>query len=127
MKIFKALLFTAFILGGFTACDKDNESKAIIGTWEGSWGFDFETPSVYEKWEIKKGGELVAINSNGNVMARGEWKVNGFNFEAEYTTVSSHNTYLFSALYSDVAEEITGNWGAAPSSSDGGTFIMHKQ
>jgi hypothetical protein len=126
MKIFKVILFAALVVGGLASCSKEDDS-AIIGTWEGAWGFDFDDPTVYEKWEIKKGGELVAYNSNGGKMATGFWKVNGFNFEAKYTTETSQNTYLFEGLYSDVAEEITGNWGAEPSSTNGGTYIMHKQ
>lgn len=127
MKFFKAILFTALILGGFTACDKDNNNQALIGTWEGYWGFDFDEPSHGEKWEIKKGGEIIAYNSNGGELGRGKWSVNGFNFKANYTVESSNSTYLFEGLYSDVAGEIIGNWGEKPSSTDGGTFEMYKQ
>lgn len=127
MKILKSILFAALLIGGLASCGKEDDNAAIIGTWEGTWGFDLDEPTYYEKWEIKKGGEMVAFNSNGGKMATGSWKVEGFNFKAEYTTETSHNTYLFSGLYSDVGEEITGNWGAEPSSTDGGTFIMHKK
>lgn len=127
MKHIKWFFLAALIIGTLGSCDKDSSNSDIIGTWEGFWGFDFDNPTIYEKWEIKKGGELIAYNSNGGKMATGHWEVNGFNFEAQYTTVTSHNTYLFTGLYSDVGAEITGNWGEAPSHTDGGTFIMHKQ
>lgn len=127
MKILKGILFTALILAGLTSCEKDNANSAIVGTWEGHWGFDTDEPNVYERWEIKKGGGLVAYNANGGKLGTGKWSVKGFNFDAQYTHESSHTTYLFKALYSDVAEEIIGNWGEAPSSADGGTIVMHKQ
>lgn len=127
MKILKGILFTALILAGLTACDKDNANSAIVGTWEGHWGFDFDDPNVYERWEIKKGGELVAYHSNGGKLGSGSWSVNGFNFDAQYTTETNHYVYRFKGLYSDVGEEITGNWGEAPSYADGGTFLMHKK
>lgn len=126
MKLLRAIFLVGVVLTALASCDKDNGNSAIIGTWEGHWGFDFDNPTYYEKWEIKKGGEMSVFNSNGGKVADGHWEVNGFNFEAQYTTVTSHNTYLFSGLYSDVAGEITGNWGEAPSHADGGTFIMHK-
>ncbi len=126
MKIMKGILFAVLIITGLASCGKD-DNAAIIGTWEGTWGFDFDEPTVFEKWEIKKGGELIAYNSNGGKMGTGTWKVNGFNFDAQYTVSSSQSTYLFTGLYSDVGEEITGNWGEKPSATDGGTFIMHKK
>ena len=127
MKLLKGILFAAFLIGGLASCSKDDDQSSVVGTWEGHWGFDFDEPTYFEKWELKKGGEMVAYNSNGGKMAEGNWEVNGFNFEARYTTESSENTYLFTGLYSDVAGEITGNWGEEPSSTDGGTFVMHKK
>jgi hypothetical protein len=91
------------------------------------WGFDFDEPYYQEKWKIKKGGELTVYNSSGSKAGEGRWEVNGFNFEAYYTHGSSDNTYMYSGLYSDTAGEITGNWGAEPSSTNGGTFMMNKQ
>jgi hypothetical protein len=127
MKLLNVILFATLLLGGLSSCSKDDDNAAIIGTWEGTWGFDFDEPTIYEKWEIKKGGKMTAYNSNGGKMAEGKWEVNGFNFKAEYTTETSHNTYKFEGLYSDAAGEITGNWGSAPSTTNGGTFIMHQQ
>ena len=127
MKLINGLLLSAFLLLTMASCSKDDDTSAIVGTWEGHWGFDFDKPSFFEGWELKKGGELVAYNSNGGELGRGRWKVNGFNFECEYTVESSNSTYLFKGLYSDVAGEIVGNWGEKPSSADGGTFEMYKQ
>ena len=127
MKQFKSILVIAITVMGFLACQKDEGAAGIKGTWVGYWGFEFETPDVYEKWEMKKNGDLSAFNSSGDLIATGSWEVDGFNFEAEYTTVNSHFTYLFEGLYSDAAGELTGNWGEKPSSTNGGTFIMNRE
>ena len=127
MKILKCLLLAATLIGSLASCSKDDDASPVVGVWSGYWGFDFDDPSYSESWDLKKGGELVAYNVNGDKMAEGRWEVNGFNFEAHYTTINSDNTYKFSGLYSDTANEITGNWGSAPSTTNGGTFIMHKE
>jgi hypothetical protein len=127
MKQVKSILIIALTVVGLMACQKEEGGKAMSGTWVGYWGFDFETPDIYERWEMEKNGDFSVYNSNGSKFANGTWHVDGFNFTAEYTTVTSQNTYLFDGLYSDAAGELTGNWGQKPSSTNGGTFIMHKQ
>ena len=127
MKQVKNILGIALILFGLMSCQKDEGNSAMAGKWEGFWGFDLDTPDVYERWEMKANGTMGVYNGSGTLIATGSWQVNGFNFDAEYTTVTSHHTYLFEGLYSDVAGEITGNWGQKPSSTNGGTFEMLKQ
>lgn len=126
MKLLSSLLLITVIAFGTTSCSKDKAEKSAIGTWEGHWGFDSDEPSNFERWELKKNGEIVAFNSNGGELGKGTWEVDGFTFSAQYHVSSSNSTYLFEGLYSDVAGEITGTWGEQPSSADGGTFIMHK-
>lgn len=127
MKSILGIFWAAFLVIALTSCGKDDQPSALVGTWEGHWGFDNDQPSFFEKWEIKKGGELNAYNSNGGLLGTGKWEVNGFNFKCEYFVKSSESTYQFEGLYSDVAGEITGTWGEKPSSADGGTFDMAKQ
>ena len=127
MKQVRNILIIAITVMGFIACQKDEGKAGVKGTWEGYWGFDLETPDVYERWEMKKNGDLEAYSASGKMIATGSWHVDGFNFEAEYTTVTSHNKYLFEGLYSDAADELTGNWGHAPSSTNGGTFDMYRK
>jgi hypothetical protein len=77
--------------------------------------------------KLKKGGEFLVYNSADTKIGVGTWDADGFNFEAEYTHVGSDNSYSYSGLYSDVGDEITGNWRETPSSTDGGTFEMYRK
>lgn len=126
MKFSKGILILSVALLAFGACKKDDANKEIAGTWEGSWGFDLENPTYYERWEIKKNGDLVAYDEDGDVYANGSWNVDGLNFEAEYTSEVSGNEYRFEGLYHDALKEIVGTWGNSPSTADGGTFEMYK-
>lgn len=127
MKFLKIVFLFVLAAGSLTSCQKDELEKTIVGTWEGHWGFDFDTPTHYEKWDLKKNGDMTAYNANGTVIAVGSWELDGFTFEAEYKSEFSDARYLFTGLYSDAALEIIGNWGEKPSNADGGTFTMHKE
>lgn len=126
MKLFSGLILLAILAIGTTSCGKDKLEKSIVGTWEGHWGFDSDVPSNFERWAIKKNGELIAYTSSGAELGVGTWDLDGFNFSCEYFVKSSNSTYLFKGLYSDAAGEITGTWGEKPSHADGGTFVMNK-
>lgn len=120
-------LFFAFVIASATlvSCSKDDDAKGIAGTWEGKWGFDEDTPTYYEKWEMKKNGEMKVYDDDG-LYAEGTFTVDGLNFTATYTPVGKNYSYIFTGLYHDELGEITGNWGEAPSTTDGGTFEMYK-
>lgn len=127
MKLLNGFLLALLLTATLTSCGKDEEVKGIVGTWEGKWGFDTDTPDVFEKWEIKKNGELLAYDDDGDLYATGTWTVDGLDFEAEYTPTGYNYSYSFRGLYHDVLEEIIGNWGNTPSYTDGGTFEMYKK
>ena len=127
MKLLNGLLLALLLTATLTSCGKDDEIKGIVGTWEGKWGFGELTPDVYEKWELKKNGELVAYDDDGDLYASGTWSVDGVHFEAEYTPTGYNYSYSFSGLYGEAIDEIIGNWGSTPSSTDGGTFEMYKK
>ena len=122
-SIFLALMATIFLM----SCGKDDEAKGIAGTWEGYWGFDLETPDVYERWEMESNGEFSAYKLNGTLYATGTWSVDGLEFEAQYTPTGKNYSYSFTGLYADVLDEISGNWGETPSATDGGLFEMHRK
>ena len=109
------------------SCGKDDEVKGVAGTWEGHWGFDQDVPTNFEKWELKKNGDLNAYEYDGDLYATGSWSVDGLDFEAEYTPVGEEYSYSFSGLYHDQLDEIIGTWGDTPSSTDRGTFEMYKK
>ena len=128
MKISKGILILSVAFLALASCKKDDvaSKNGLEGTWEGAWGFDSDDPVYYEKWEIKKNGDLTAYDEDGDLYANGSWSVEGLNFEMEYTSVISGNEYRFSGLYHDVLKEIVGTWGNSPSVADGGTFEMYK-
>ncbi len=129
MKITKCLLLLAVAVVSFTSCDKKDTSvdPGIVGTWEGKWGFDADTPTYYEKWVIKSNGDLSAYDGSGDLYAKGSCHLDGVNFTAEYKPVGKDYSYKFSGLYHDVLNEIDGTWGPAPSTTSGGTFETYKQ
>jgi hypothetical protein len=128
MKIFKGILLIAFAALSTVSCKKDDmASKSITGIWEGKWGFDSDEPTYFEKWDIRKGGEIIAYDEDGTKIATGTWSANGINFSMVYTPTGRSYTYSFSGLYHDVVNEIIGTWGETPSIADGGTFEMYKK
>lgn len=128
MKLFKSIFFAVLTVAAMTSCQKDEGVKGIAGTWEGYWGLDTDTPTEFEKWEIKKNGELTAYDDDGDIYATGTWSLEGLNFEAQYnTTPNGTYSYSFSGLYHDALDEIIGNWGLTPSHTNGGTFEMYKK
>ena len=129
MNAVKCLFFLAIIAIGFSSCKKDDVTidKGLVGTWVGQWGFDQDTPTYYERWVIKKNGDLTAYDGYGNVYAEGSCSVNGLNFTAEYTPVGKDYSYKIAGLYHDQLEEILGTWGKAPSATNRGTIEMYRQ
>ncbi|MCB0609656.1 MAG: hypothetical protein H6562_09945 [Lewinellaceae bacterium] len=128
MKIAKNLMIALLISAAFAACKKDDGPgvKSIEGVWVGKWGDGSDEPSYYYKLQVKKGGELVRWDEDGDVIATGTWSLDGINFEGSYTM---NNGYSFSvkALFSDIAGELTGTWGEGDSYANGGTFDLKKQ
>lgn len=129
MSISKWFFVIAMAAVLLSSCGKDDfaNSKGIVGTWEGKWGFDDEVPSVFEKWEIKKNGEITAFNAASTQIAKGTWKLDGLLFTMVYTPTGKSYTYSFEGLYHDKLKEIIGTWGDTPSASDGGDFEMYKK
>jgi hypothetical protein len=125
MKLMRNLCLLTLIITGLASCKKDEATPGITGRWEGKWGFDSETPTHYERWEIKSNGDLIAYDDDGDLYAEGSWTLDGLVFTAEYTSTSD-NDYSFSGSYDDQLLEIEGTWGGSPSVTDGGTFEMYK-
>lgn len=125
MKLFRTLFLLTLVVAGLSSCHKDEADNGISGTWEGKWGFDEETPTYYERWEMNKNGDLRAYDDDGDLYAEGHWEVDGIEFTATYTSVND-NEYSFYGLYHDQLKEIVGTWGATPSHTNGGNFEMYK-
>ena len=127
MKLSKIFFLLAVATISLTSCGKDDTANGIAGTWVGSWGFGTDDPSYSEKWVMENNGDMTVYDDDGDLYATGHFTLDGVNFEAEYTPIGKEYSYLFTGLYGEGLNEIIGNWGEAPSSTDGGTFEMYKQ
>jgi hypothetical protein len=127
MKIFRILFFMALLAAGLTACQKDDEFQSMAGTWEGVWGFDQDVPTYYERWEFKKNGDYSAYDYNGDIYAKGAFKLEGTTFTSDYTSEGSGSKYRFKGEYDESLHKIIGTWGLYPSYTNRGLFEMTKQ
>lgn len=124
----KHVFVLALVVIGFASCKKDDVAvnSALVGTWEGKWGFDDDIPTYYEKWIIKSNGDVEAYSASG-LYAKGRCSVDGLNFQLEYSPIGEDYSYKFAGLFHDALGEILGTWGKAPSATNRGTFEMYKQ
>ena len=134
MKILKQVLAVCSLLLitaiSFTSCEKDNNdagTNSIIGTWEGEWGNGNQAPQYFIKFQINENGVLSRLNEQGQVIATGTWSVNGTQFECTYTHISDGQVHRIAGLYTDFDNNITGTWGFAPSTANGGTVDLMKE
>lgn len=129
VRIFAVLFLLAFI--GF-ACSKDNKTPengagSVIGIWEGKWGDIGQSPTNFIRFEFKSGGQLVRLNEQNQVIANGNWKLQGIELQATYTHTSDGQKHSITGLYTDFNGEFTGTWGYGNSKADGGTLDMKKK
>jgi hypothetical protein len=129
MKAVKILSMAFILVSALIGCSKEEikTNSSATGTWIGKWGYDNDQPSHYYKLVLSSNGTLKRFNDDGEVISTGTWKVSGFNFEGEYTMTGNGSKFLIKGLYSDIAGEITGTWGSAPSYANGGTFDLNKE
>ncbi len=127
MKFLKFAIVMTVMVIGLVSCKKDDEVKSVAGTWEGKWGFGYETPSFYEKWDLEKGGDLSAYYPDGTLYAVGTWDEDGDEIEAHYTPLGESYSYIFIGTYDEDDDEITGEWGDAQEPTNGGTFEMKRK
>ena len=88
MRILKTAVITLFVSAAFAACSKDDvkntSSFKMEGVWDGKIGQNTDVPSGQYKLNIKPGGTIERISSNGSVSASGSWNLNGNTFTAIY-------------------------------------------
>jgi len=126
-KMIMMLLLTTTMF----ACKKDEATPApansIAGVWEGKWGDIGQTPQNFIKFEFKSNGTMTRLNEQGEIIATGNWVVNGVEFECTYTHTSDGQAHKIGGLYTDFDGEITGTWGYSPSKANGGTVDLKKK
>lgn len=121
----------------FVACKKDNDTPVepngtpgefSAGVWQGKYGFGNETPNVTYIFNIKAGGVIEELNSQGNSKGDGTWALNGTTFTAQYQWKSPYFTkYKVVATYDKTTGKLTGTWGYDNSTTDGGKWNMTKK
>lgn len=129
MKIVKGLLAVLIAAIVSTSCSKDKQgnNKGIEGIWEGKWGGIGEEPSNFIRFEVKKNGGLTRLSEQNQVIANGNWSLNGIEFEASYTHTANGEKHRMVGLYTDFNGMIIGNWGFYPSKANGGTLDLLKK
>ena len=131
MKILKFAFVILVMVIGLSSCQKDDEpkddSKSVAGIWVGKYGFDAETPSLYEKWDMETDGDLRSLLPDGTVYAVGSWDQEGSEIEVHYNELGEPFNFTFKGTYDEDNEEITGNWFDTEDPTYGGTFEMQRQ
>jgi hypothetical protein len=86
MKFLRTAVVALFVSAAFTACKKDDVTPVftIEGSWTGKIGTGSSVPSGQYALNIKAGGVIERISSNGSVSATGTWQLEGNNFTATY-------------------------------------------
>lgn len=126
MKIAAFIFLVIALPLGLISCHKDEGKKSVTGTWEGTWGYGYEIPTFYEKWELEKDGDLSSFFPDGSLYATGTWEMDGDEFEAYYTTLEESYTFRFVGQYDEDDDEISGTWAEVQDPTNGGTFEMSK-
>lgn len=127
MKFLQTATIALFVSATFVACKKDNviaPSFKMEGTWDGKIGQNAEAPSGQYKLNIKTGGAIERISSNGSVSASGSWNMAGENFTAIY--FYSNGTVVDVAGTVDKSKrKLTATW--SNNGGEEGTLYVSKQ
>ena len=129
MQTIKFLLILGLSATLFSACKKDNEpgSKSLPGIWEGKWGSGSQDPAYFIKFKLESNGQLQRLDEEGQVIANGNWELDGIEIEFTYTHTADGQAHKIGGLYTDFDGAITGTWGYSPSKANGGNIELKKQ
>ncbi|MEI9909960.1 MAG: hypothetical protein WDO71_09975 [Bacteroidota bacterium] len=127
MKFLQTAIMALFLSAAFIACKKNDvrtPSFKMEGAWEGKIGQNTDAPSGQYKINIKNGGTIERINSNGTVSASGSWNMAGENFTAIY--FYSNGTVVNVAGTTDKSKnKLTATW--SNNGDEEGTLYFSKQ
>lgn len=113
----------------FISCSKDTDDVVlpVEGSWNGSYGFGIDPPSISYKLNIKHGGVIEELNSSGQVKGSGSWNLNGNTLSGHYQWKAPMNTvFTITAVYDPATKKLTGTWGYDNSANDGGKWETTK-
>lgn len=127
IKFFLLLCLAATLFT--TACKKDDDpgAKSLPGIWEGKWGSGAQDPLYFLKFKLESNGQLQRLDEEGQVIASGNWVLEGIEIEFTYTHTADGQAHKIRGLYTDFDGTITGTWGYSPSKANGGNIELKKQ
>lgn len=126
MKILHGLLMALTLATTLVACSKDDSPPpfTIEGKWEGKIGSGSVPPSGQYALQIKAGGTIERIGSNGSVSASGTWALNGNNFVATYFYSNGTEVHVEGTIDKE-KYKLTANW--ENNGGDEGTLYANKK
>lgn len=127
MKFLRTAIVALFVSTAFVACKKDDvttPSFKMEGVWDGKIGQNTDEPTGQFKLNIKAGGDIERVSSNGSISATGAWSLEGINFTAIY--FYSNGTVVDIAGTVDKAKnKLTATW--SNNGGEQGTLYVNKQ
>jgi hypothetical protein len=127
MKFTNRVLIVLFLSTVFISCSKSDKADPpfiIEGEWIGKLGDGSAPPSGSLKWNIKTGGIIERVSSNGSISATGTWSLNGNTFNASYTFPNGGGTATFDGTVDKAKNKISGNW--SNTGGEDGTYYVNK-
>ena len=126
MKFLKTAVFALITSAALVACSKDDTSTSsfkVEGVWEGKIGQNSDAPSGQYKLNIKSGGAVERISSNGSVSASGSWNLTENTFTAIYF-YSNGTVVDVNGTVDKAKNKITANW--SNNGGEQGTLYLNK-
>ena len=116
MKLIKFFAAGLLMAALFTSCSKDKDAPAppafnIVGLWEGKLGSGSNVPSGFFSLNVKPGGQLERVHTDGEVTGTGTWTVEGTIFKGHYVASSNGVSIDVTATIDKAANKLTnGTW-----------------
>jgi hypothetical protein len=116
------------------ACGDDKTvtepSASIAGKWVGMYGGDVNSETADYTFFFDATDSTVGVidglGEEADIMATGVWTVVGDTVFTDYT-YDAGSQFLTKAVLNRSRTGMKGTWGAAPSTSDGGTFSLTQE
>lgn len=140
----KVSLITILLAGAIISCSKEEKIsptpttnkpapepapatvEPIHGIWAGKLYQSDKSIPEYFSFSIQPNGKLDVINTSQQVVAYGNWQLNGNEFKAAFTLISDSTICCVKAEFDPVADKLFGTWGYDASFNDGGVWQMDK-
>lgn len=102
----------------FAACKKSKTEPSPVGSWAG----------LFQPGDISY---TLVINADGTTKVKGTgngtWKLTGSTLTSTYSYPGNTTIYNTTGALNVDFNTMTGTWGTATSSNNGGTFVLTKQ